>query len=685
MSEETRAKEQLLEDIKKAHSEIDGDAALEIEYKRAEEAQALRESEELYRALFETTNDLILSVAPDGHFLYVNRAWQDLLGYHEEELSTRTIFDILDAQSLPYFLQVLDIVLSNEKLDRLETVLVARDGKKITVEGNIHCEFLNEQPVSIRILFRDITGRKQTEKALRASEQWFAATLKSIGDAVITTDNWGAITFMNPVAEKLTGWKREEALGKDIVFKTTKEETPPSDGSPAQETLQEDIVINIAHDHLLIARDGKEIPIEFSGAPIKDDKGNIDGVVMVIHNITERKRAADALRKAHDTLEKRVQERTAKLAKANEGLRIFQQALQTMQLGVTITDPTGKILYTNPADAALHGYAAEELLGQDVRIFAPPDRRKPMTVAEIETMKGWVRESLNLTSDRKIFPVHLMSGVVRDTDGKPLAIVTSCEDITERKQAERSLSEERNLLRILIDNLPDCVFVKDRESRFLINNLAHVQLLGAATPDEIIGNTIADFVPKELAEHYHAEDQEVFRTGQALLNQEEVDTDPDGNTRWRLMTKVPLRNSQEDIVGLVGISRDITKQKRVEENLHQLDQAVAIMQLGIILADLEGKIIYTNRTGAEMHGYQLDELLGKDIGILTPPVLRKPLTMDQIKAWKGLIRESFHLKKDGNTFPVRLISEIMESAEGEPCGIVTSCEDLTERNARGKQ
>jgi two-component system sensor histidine kinase/response regulator len=119
--------------------------------------------------------------------------------------------------------------------------------------------------------------------------------------------------------------------------------------------------------------------------------------------------------------------------------------------------------------------------------------------------------------------------------------------------------------------LPDCIFVKDREGRFLINNLAHVHLLGATTPDEVIGNTVFDFFSQDLAAHYDAEDQEVFRSGQALLNQEEVETDSEGRERWRLMTKVPLRNSQGEIVGLVGISRDITEQKRAEENLHQLE------------------------------------------------------------------------------------------------------------------
>ena len=125
--------------------------------------------------------------------------------------------------------------------------------------------------------------------------------------------------------------------------------------------------------------------------------------------------------------------------------------------------------------------------------------------------------------------------------------------------------------------------------------------------------------------------------------------------------------------------------RNVEDYLHQLEQAVENMQLGVTIADLDGKIIYTNRAEAELHGYEKEELIGKNVNTLAPPELRKPLTVRQIREWKGLIRESVNVRKDGSTFPVWLMSEIVKNCDGEPCGIVTSCEDISERKAIEKE
>jgi PAS domain S-box-containing protein len=430
-------------------------------------------------------------------------------------------------------------------------------------EGNV---------VDLLNITHNVSNHKRPEEVLWEKEQWFAATLKSIGDAVITTNNEGKVTFMNRVAETLTGWKHDEALGKDIVFNTIDEDSPASAEKLANDQLQDEIVLNIGEDSLLIAREGTPIPVEYSGAPIKDDTGNFKGFVLVLHDITERKRAEEELRKAHDELEMRVQERTAELAKANEDLRILEKALETLQLGVTIADMSGKIMYTNPTDAKMHGYLVEELIGEDVGIFAPPDRRQQMTLEQIEKMKGWVRESINIRRDKSIFPVYLMSSLVKDTEGQPIAIVTTCEDITERKRTEEDLAGERNLLRTLIDSIPDYIYVKDPESRFLLVNKISASSRGIVSPDAFVGKTDFDFLPHEFAEQFYADDQKVIKSGQPLINKEEQNIYPEtGAIRWFSTTKVPLQNNQGEIVGLVGISRDITGHKQTEARIEHIN------------------------------------------------------------------------------------------------------------------
>ena len=143
-------------------------------------------------------------------------------------------------------------------------------------------------------------------------------------------------------------------------------------------------------------------------------------------------------------------------------------------------------------------------------------------------------------------------------------LVETTLDIARRKQASETLAEERNLLRTLIDNIPDYIFVKDTASRFIINNVAHMQSLETSSQEELVGKTDADFIAQELAERYHADEQEITRSARPLVDHEELIVSLDGREKWLLTTKVPLQDIAGGLVGLVGISRDITKRKRVE-------------------------------------------------------------------------------------------------------------------------
>jgi PAS domain S-box-containing protein len=143
-----------------------------------------------------------------------------------------------------------------------------------------------------------------------------------------------------------------------------------------------------------------------------------------------------------------------------------------------------------------------------------------------------------------------------------------------RKQAEAALAEEHGLLRTFIDNIPEAIYVKDTESRFLIANKVVAQLMGT-TPDKLIGRTDFDFYSEELAREYYADEQVILTSGQALINKDEPNVDPFGHKCWILTTKVPFRDSQGKIKGLVGIGRDTTERKGAEEALRQSQQKYA--------------------------------------------------------------------------------------------------------------
>ncbi len=130
-----------------------------------------------------------------------------------------------------------------------------------------------------------------------------------------------------------------------------------------------------------------------------------------------------------------------------------------------------------------------------------------------------------------------------------------------------TLSNQMYQLRTLIDNLPDYIYIKDLDSRFVLNNTAHAHLLGFDDPEALIGKTDVDIFPKEMAEQYFEDEQRVIQTGQALINREEETVDKGGKRQWVSTTKVPLRDVDGNIIGLVGMSRDITARKMAEEEL----------------------------------------------------------------------------------------------------------------------
>ena len=173
--------------------------------------------------------------------------------------------------------------------------------------------------------------------------------------------------------------------------------------------------------------------------------------------------------------------------------------------------------------------------------------------------------------------VVLGYGVVRLQLFNPLKELTDGlkTEVAERQRVEESLKEERNLLRTLIDNLPDYIFVKDAESRFVLNNAAHLEGLGVSAQEEVLGKSDLDVFPDEFAARYYADEQQIIQSGEALLDREELTINQTtGEERWVAVTKVPLRDSGGNITGLVGMSRDITQRKQVEAERERLQQQI---------------------------------------------------------------------------------------------------------------
>ncbi len=253
-------------------------------------------------------------------------------------------------------------------------------------------------------------------------------------------------------------------------------------------------------------------------------------------------------------------------------------------------------------------------------------------------------------------------------------------EIVERERVEKALEEERNLLRTLIDTLPDFIYVKDTASRFLLANSQVLASANVSTLEEIVGKTDLEIFPLEGIRAAYEAERRILATGEPMINQEEIASNCDGQNICLLTTKVPFRDSDGKIAGLVGMSRDITELKRSAEQLLQLSKAVETLPLGVTITDLQGRIIYTNPAQAAMHGYTVQALLRKDVRIFAPlQQAAKPMDLARTAEWKGSVHEHVNIRSDGSQFPVWLISEVVRNPDGEPIAIVTTCEDITVR------
>ena len=218
--------------------------------------------------------------------------------------------------------------------------------------------------------------------------------------------------------------------------------------------------------------------------------------------------------------------------------------------GIIILDADGIVHFVNPAAEILFGRKAEELLGE---LFG-----FPLVVG--------TRMEIDIIRKSGEKAVAEMRVVETNWEGES-AYLASLRDITERVRMEEALAQERDLFHTLMDNIPDVIFFKDTASRFTRINRAYARFIGINDTKEAIGKTSLDFFPKELVDPNHTDEQKIFRSGQPLVNLVGRPIEHAGNRVWFSTTKVPLKDSQGKIVGLVGIGREITERKKAEEEL----------------------------------------------------------------------------------------------------------------------
>ena len=429
--------------------------------------------------------------------------------------------------------------------------------------------------------------------ALRESEQWLATTLRSIGDAVITTDVNGNVTFLNPIAERLTGWTSEEARGLDArtIFHIVNETTRQPVESPITKVLQDGVIVGLANHTVLIRRDGTELPIDDSGAPIQDANGNLTGVVLVFRDITARKQAEDAAsERTHiaelgadigvvlthsDTLPEMLGRCTDVMVRHLDGAfaRIWtlNAAENVLELQASagiythLDGPHGRV----PMGKFKIGLIAQERLPHLTNSVVGDPRVGDQEWAKREGMVAFAGYPL-IVSNRLI-------GVIAMFARHPLteitlhAIASVANQIAvgiERKQAEsaRLISEARKSA--ILASALDCIITMDHEGRVVEFNPAAERTFGYAA-SEVLGQELASLIiPPALRDTHRRGLANYLVTGEGPVLGKRIEINgvrADG-TEFPVelaVTAIPM----EGPALFTAYLRDLTEQKKAEQRL----------------------------------------------------------------------------------------------------------------------
>lgn len=265
------------------------------------------------------------------------------------------------------------------------------------------------------------SSRRRAENRLRQQSEWLRVSLSSIGDAVIATDINGLVNFINPTAETLTGWKMADATNRPLsdVFDIINETTRQPVENPVTKVLREGTIVGLANHTVLVSRDGKEIPIDDSGAPIRMPGGRIIGVVLVFRDITERKQAEEAM-------------------------SLLASIVESSDDAIISKSLDGTILSWNKGAEQLYGYSAEEVEGQPISMLMPPEHANDFPII-METLRREERvehyETERRRKDGQIIPVSLSLSPIKNSAGEITAASAIARDITERRRAETEREE----------------------------------------------------------------------------------------------------------------------------------------------------------------------------------------------------------------------------------------------------
>jgi len=643
------------------------------ERKQAEDAR--REAEQERSALLEEAPVSIVHTDLEGKITYVNQRFESESGYSREEVIGKNGFqlDWFPAGTLEFLAERMAARLGGSPAKHWETQFKCKDGQWIWIEleGKVLRRF--GVPAGFQIIATNFTERRQAEEALRQSEERYRTMLEEMEEGYYEVDMAGNFTFVNDAMSRILGYSRDELIGMNYRIYTPKEDVKPifqaynrvyQTGEPLKWFPMAEI-----------RKDGTRILAEDSVFPLRNENGEVIGFRGISRDITERKRAEEALRQSEER---------------------YRTILEETGDGYFETDLAGNFTFVNDAQTRLLGYSREELIGASYRDFSPEERVK--TVLEAynrmyktgEPLRNLVDEVIRKDgshgfAETSAFPIGNDKGQVIGFRGVR-------RDITEHKQAEEALRRSEDRYRSILEEMEDSYFEVDLGGHFTFVNNSVCRNLGYSK-EELIGMSYKDFTAEEDIESVFRVFNKVYRT-----------STPNRGFPWKVIRKegIPgfveasvslLRDDKGEIIGFRGVGRDITERKSMGDALQQSEEKYRALfdssVIGTIVLDAKTmKIVMANQAAARMFGFgSAEETRGIDpLDLIHPEHTEEVLGLAQ----KGLVQQNSHqnhtlraVRKDGREIWISATGATIKH-EGRAAALI-SFTDITEQKRQNER
>ncbi|WP_348758779.1 PAS domain S-box protein [Candidatus Methylocalor cossyra] len=548
----------------------------------------------LWRAVLDSCERGLCVLDGEGRLLAMNRAAESLLGWREDELQGRKVVDQAANRPLapcPASGDPAPGWLDGDKLSWRR-----RDGS--TIELGCTRETFRESDTSLSLLQLRLEPARRVDGAVCHIEANFRAILDTITDGVIVIDELGIIQLFNPGAERVFGYRRDEAIGRNVKFLM-----PEPDRSRHDQYLANyrrtgiRKIIGIGREVVGQRKDGTLFPLYLSIGELR--QGGQRLFVGITRDLTRRKQD-------------------------EEKLLILSRALDQSPVAIVIIDLDGRIEQVNQGFSRLTGYAADEVIGQNLRLLQTSDSAAAIYRElwdALRTGKEWHGEIQDRKKNGELYWAMETVTPILDGAGRVTRYLALQQDITQWKRDREALQESEQRFRHVAQIVGEWLWEQDPDGRYTYSSAAVQEILGYA-PEEIVGRSYLDLLTEQDRSMWREQLPPLNHLGEPFRKFVNHYRHRDGHEVFTESSGAPLFGPDGRVVKWRGVDMDITARKRFEDALRLRDRAIEAANVGIVIADAlqpHYPNIYVNPALARITGYGREELIGRSLKILQGP------------------------------------------------------------------